>query len=277
MALDIIRADLRDIEVRREWNKIDIFLLSRRNNWAFIIENKFHSRQHGGQLKRYSEKVQSAFETEEGRLHIRGVFLTLHNEEPEDTSYATIDYRDVCTILRNVMAVAGESLGLNVRIFLNQYIEVLEEATGMSKEEDEMRHLARALYRQHRKVFDFIWEHGYSTAFSQARDEVFRAEWEYGEVVKNGKNSFVCQSSKGDQFAFLPLSWHKALGGEDYTWPGCENWWTGFPVICWMQIFQRDSGAEGSVRIYAEVGRLVMQMFVRSWLKLFRQLAVKRE
>ena len=38
-ALDIIQADLRDIEVRREWQHIDLFLLSRRNNWVFIIEN----------------------------------------------------------------------------------------------------------------------------------------------------------------------------------------------------------------------------------------------
>jgi len=255
-ALDIVRADLRDIEVRREWQHIDLFLLSRRNNWAFIIENKFHSAQHNGQLAKYMQKVQSVFEPEEGRLEIKGIFLTLHDEDPEDTSYASIGYDAVCELLPRVMAAEGQSLGQNVRIFLDHYIEIIKEATGMSEERDEMEQLARALYRQHRKVLDFIWDHGSSTNFTLARDEVFGDTWGDGEIVKSGKHSFVSLGSNGEQFSFLPLSWFKSLGEDGYTWPGCENWWFGFPVICWMQIFQSDKGAEGTVRLFAEVGPL---------------------
>ena len=91
-ALDIVQGDLRDIEVRREWQHIDLFLLSRRNNWAFIIENKFHSAQHKGQLAKYMQKVRSAFEPEEGALEVKGIFLTLHDEDPEDSTYASIGY-----------------------------------------------------------------------------------------------------------------------------------------------------------------------------------------
>ena len=255
-ALDIVQADLRDIEVRREWQHIDLFLLSRRNNWAFIIENKFHSTQHNGQLAKYVQKVRSAFEPEEGRLEVKGIFLTLHDEDPEDTSYALIGYDAVCELLPRVMAAEGQSIGQNVRIFLDHYIEVIKEATGMSEERDEMEQLARALYRQHRKVLDFIWDHGSSTNFSLARDEVFGDNWGDGDVVKAGKHSFVSLWSSGEQFSFLPLSWYKGLGEERYAWPGCENWWSGFPVICWMQIFQSEKGAEGSIRLFAEVGPL---------------------
>jgi len=255
-ALDIVQADLRDIEVRREWQHIDLFLLSRRNNWAFIIENKFHSTQHNGQLSKYVQKVRSAFEPEEGRLEVKGIFLTLHDEDPEDTSFASIGYDSVCELLPRVMAAEGQSIGQNVRVFLDHYIEVIKEATGMSEERDEMEQLARALYRQHRKVLDFIWDHGSSTNFSLARDEVFGDQWGDGEVVKAGKHSFVSLWSSGEQFSFLPLSWYKSLGEERYAWPGCESWWSGYPVICWMQIFQSEKGAEGSIRLFAEVGPL---------------------
>ena len=255
-ALDIVQADLRDIEVRREWQHIDLFLLSRRNNWAFIIENKFHSVQHNGQLAKYMQKVRSAFEPEEGQLEVKGIFLTLHDEDPEDSSYASIGYDAVCELLPRVMAAEGKSLGQNVQIFLDHYIEIIKEATGMSEERDEMEQLARALYRKHRKVLDFIWDHGSSTNFSLARDEVFGDHWGDGEVVKAGKHSFVSLWSSGEQFSFLPLNWYKGLGEERYTWPGCESWWSGYPVICWMQIFQSEKGAEGSIRLFAEVGPL---------------------
>ena len=50
-AVDISQADIMDAEVRREWRGIDLLLISRKNGWVFIIENKFHSKQHGNQLK----------------------------------------------------------------------------------------------------------------------------------------------------------------------------------------------------------------------------------
>lgn len=100
------------------------------------------------------------------------------------------------------------------------------------------------------------WENGYCESFTLSRDEVFGDTWGDGEIVKSGKHSFVSLGSNGEQFSFLPLSWFKSLGEDGYTWPGCENWWFGFPVICWMQIFQSDKGAEGTVRLFAEVGPL---------------------
>ena len=78
-SLDIIQADLRDVEVYREWQSIDLLLLSRLNNWVFIIENKFHSTQHGKQLPKYVDKVRNAFEHDERRLNIKGIFLTLQD------------------------------------------------------------------------------------------------------------------------------------------------------------------------------------------------------
>ncbi|MGV7119429.1 MULTISPECIES: PDDEXK-like family protein [unclassified Sphingopyxis] len=255
-AIDIVQADLRDMEVRREWQHIDLFLLSRRNNWAFIVENKFHSSQHSGQLARYVEKVRTAFEPEEGRLDIKGIFLTLHDEDPEDASYASIGYDAICDLLPRVIDAEGQSLAQQVRIFIEHYIEIIREAAGMSEERDQMEQLARSLYRQHRKVLDFIWDYGSSTNFLLARDEVFGDDWGDGAVVKAGKISLVSFWSGGEQFSFLPLNWYEALSKNGHSWTGCENWWSGYPLICWMQLFQSDKGTEGSVRLVAEIGPL---------------------
>lgn len=255
-ALDITLADLQDIEVRREWQHIDIFLLSRRNNWAFIVENKFHAAQHQGQLSKYIDKVRAAFEPEEGKLDIRGIFLTLHDEEPEEASYASIGYDAVCDLLNRTMQTEGQSLGKEVQVFLSHYIEIIKEAAGMSDERERFEQLARSLYRQHRKVLDFIIEHGSSTNFSLALDDVFGEEWEKSEIIEVGKLSIVNLWSSGDRFSFLPVKWYDALGGEDFRWPGCERWWSGYPVICWVQLFNGDKGAEGTLRLFAEVGPL---------------------
>ena len=255
-ALEITQADLQDIEVRREWQHIDIFLLSRRNNWAFIVENKFHAAQHKGQLSKYIDKVRSAFEPEEGKLDIRGVFLTLHDEEPAEPSYASIGYDAVCDLLARAMQTEGQSLGKEVHVFLLHYIEIIKEAAGMSEEHERFERLARSLYRQHRKVLDFIQEHGSATNFSLALDDAFGDAWEDREIAEIGKLSICKLRSSGDRLRFLPLKWYEALGGDRYKWPGCKDWWAGYPVVCWIEMFNGDKGAEGTLRLFAEVGPL---------------------
>jgi hypothetical protein len=59
-ALEISQADLRDADVRREWQSIDIFILLPRLNWVFIIEKKFQSNQNEGQLAKYADRVSAA-------------------------------------------------------------------------------------------------------------------------------------------------------------------------------------------------------------------------
>lgn len=255
-ALEITQADLQDIEVRREWQHIDIFLLSRRNNWAFIVENKFHAAQHKGQLSKYIDKVRSSFEPEEGKLDIRGVFLTLHDEEPAEPSYVSIGYDAVCDLLTRAMQTEGQSLGKEVQVFLSHYIEIIKEAAGMSEERERFERLARSLYRQHRKALDFIQEHGSATNFSLALDDAFGDAWEDRGIVEIGRLSICKLRSRGDRLRFLPLKWHGALGGDRYRWPGCKDWWAGYPVVCWIEMFNGDKSAEGTLRLFAEVGPL---------------------
>lgn len=252
-ALEISQADLRDAEVRREWQNIDIFILLPSLKWAFIIENKFYSSQHEDQLSKYAERVRSFFEPQEGKLKIRGIFLTLLDEAPADESYAPIQYTAICQILPDVLDASAETLRSDVAIFIGHYLEIISEATGMSSEKTEMEALARKLYRSNRKVLDFIMEHGATTDFVLAMETVFGDGLVYPDEFDVGGRIFVFNYHNQFQASFLPKQWVENIGSELY-WPGCENWWAGYPLICWFQLNNDPEGGSGSLSLIAEVG-----------------------
>lgn len=280
-ALEISQADLMDAEVRREWRGIDLLVISRANGWVFIIENKFHSKQHGNQLKDYYEKVDDAFGSngtaQRQRLNIHGIFLTLHDEEPQDSRYAPIQYKDVLALLKCSIDDQVRPLSPDVKIFLRHYIEVIEEATDMDGTKSNMIKLARQLYRDHKKVLDFVVEHGTGNDFSHACETVFGADLEvYGEVIIAGEE-YVYNHTAEAVVSFLPKSWYDAFGGGDYYWHGCKNWWAGFPVICWLQLIQGDEKNEAKLRLYAEVGPLVEHDFRKGLIEKIEEAAKEKE
>ncbi|WP_411352388.1 PD-(D/E)XK nuclease family protein [Leisingera aquaemixtae] len=253
-ALEISQADLRDSEVRSEWLNIDIFIVSERNRWAFVIENKFDSRLHGNQLERYMRKVRGVYKSQED-LKIRGVFLTLRDENFDNPDYVPISYREICTFLARFLAQEAYLLRPEISTFLSHYLEVLQEATGMSEEQEQMVKLARELYRSHKKVLDFVIEHGAASEFAMAAHEWFGDNPERLEERQIGKGVYCFGNLHRERVSFLPKAWVDALG-EGGRWPGCENWWSGFPLICWLALEPGNDGGKGQLRLYAEVGPL---------------------
>lgn len=253
-ALKVSQSDMRDAEIRREWQNIDLLIVSRRNDWAFIIENKFNSRQHQGQLAKYASRVTAIYGQSSRAMTVRGIFLTLNGEEPEDERYAPITYASIVELLPRLMAIEGQTLGQEVASFLRQYLEVLKDATGMSDELEEMALLARQLYRTHRKSLDFIIEHGASTDFSLAVETLFGATVDYGETAEIDGVPYMYAWHNADTLGLMPCSWRDALGGDDYVWPGCENWQAEFPIAIWLHLTSAEDGVSGSLRLVAEVG-----------------------
>lgn len=253
-ALEVAQSDLRDTEIRREWQSIDLFILVPSNGWAFVIENKFHSHQHEGQLVKYIEKVKSTFEPQEGEITVRGIFLTLHDEEPRDASYAVLRYSAICDFLPRLVEQEGQSLGEEVRVFLNHYLEVIKDAAGMSEKRTEMEELARQLYRSHKKALDFVIEHGARTEFTIAVESLFGEQTEYGDIVQIGRNRYMYSAHGTRDVSFVPESWYSSLGKDEYYWPGCNDWWAGYPLICWLTLVDGDDGIKGILRLNAEIG-----------------------
>jgi PD-(D/E)XK nuclease superfamily protein len=255
-ALDIIQSDLRDAEVRCEWQNIDIFIVSQTNNWAVIIENKFHAKQHKGQLDKYMSKVEAIYQSPGNRLRIAGVFLTLGDEKPEDEDerYAPIGYKAVCEILDRLLSQQQSTLSPEVTTFLNHYLDILKEATGMSENLDEMEKLAKQLYRDHKKALDFVIEHGSSTDFAIAARSLFGEDAEYPKSIEIGDRKYVYGALNNRNASFMPENWFLSLGGEKTVWPGCENWWLGFPLVLYFEVWPGKKSTEGTLKLVAEVG-----------------------
>lgn len=258
-ALEIYQSELGDAEIRREKDNIDILVVSKAHGWAFIIENKFRSRLHSRQLENYLNRVIESQKRIGQKFNTRGIFLSLMDEEPKNSSYVPIRYSDVCRLLGQLMNLRQKSLSQDVLFFLNHYLEVIKDATGMNEERNQMESLARELYRDHKRVLDFVFEHGANTDFIFAANRVFDPDdngLNSGDVVNFQKKEYVINGQNSSQFSFLPKTWVDSLGGEQEKecWEGCEKWWAGFPVICWLQIFKSDDSTQGSIRLYAEVG-----------------------
>jgi hypothetical protein len=250
-ALDVVRADLSGASVRVEWRNIDIFVLCEAQNWAFIIENKFGAKQRKDQLIEYKTKVQSIFGVD---VSVCGVFLTLNEEVADDESYAPIGYETICAIIEGLLDGSSRVLSPDVQTFIVHYLEVLQEATGMSEQRNQMERLARELYSEHRRVLDFIMEHGVSTDFAIAARLLFGDDPDRSVAVKIGEGEFRFSWLGLDRISFLPEIWFKALGENEFKWKGCEAYWSGFPVAMWLQLHVDREGGGGSLKLHAEVG-----------------------
>lgn len=270
-AIDVARADLRDAMVRREWQNIDIFIQSEVNGWGFVVENKFDSTQHDGQLTKYVERVLTGLGSEGGGLTIRGIFLTLNDEEPEDARFAPITYEAIARLLPTFADREAHLLTREVTVFLQHYVEIIEEAVGVNAERSEMEKLARQLYRDNRKVFDFVWEYGEGSVFSVAAEGLFGEDPDYLDPVEIDGAEYRFNRVDQRMASFLPESWFKALGGKKFDWEGCDGWWAEYPLIVWLQLVENTDGKSGRLTLYAEVGPLSEHAFRKGLIEAIKQ------
>lgn len=275
-ALEISQSDLRDAEIRREWLNIDILILSRGNSWAFIVENKFDSKQRKDQLSGYVSKVRKIYQTKK-ELKIQGVFLTLWDEEPEDQHYAPINYQIICSILERLIDQKSQFLSAEVDTFIRHYLDIIKEATGMNEETQKLEILARQLYLKHKRVLDFIIEHGASTDFATAARMLFGDNPERGAVVKIEKSEYVFGTLSSNRVSLLPKLWYKAFGNGQYGWSGCENWWIGFPLIIWLTLTNDSDGTGGQLRLHAEVGPISDYEFRKSLISKIQEISTSKD
>jgi len=256
-ALDITHADMRDAVVRREWQSIDIFIHSVKNNWGFIVENKFDSKQSEGQLASYMKSVEGGLGKQYDGLIVRGIFLTLYDEEPQDSRYSPVNYEAICDFLPRFMEQETHLITAEVRTFLLHYLEILKDEVGMSDERDELEKLARQLYRDHKKTLDFIIEHGANSDFSIAAQSIFGDAPDYLDLVNIENKNYVFFWLGSDKIAFIPGSWYSAMGEETFDFAGCENFGGGYPVTLWFQLNTNADGATGQLVLYSEVGPIL--------------------
>ena len=203
-------SDLDDLRVLREWENIDILLVSDANELVVVIENKIDAAEGDKQLERYTKTAERIFPDHE-RLH---VFLTptgrrsASNESP----FIPVGYNVIMEALAAVKKFNEGHLSPEVNSILGHYEKVVRRHV---LEKDEVRDLAQLIYRRHRLAIDTILK--YRHDLQQVVSDDLKC------LVEERPDLNLVYSSK-TYVHFVPEQWDKLevlkSGGD---WAGDSN------------------------------------------------------
>ncbi|QIR40038.1 PD-(D/E)XK nuclease family protein [Tolypothrix sp. PCC 7910] len=151
-AVDIDIADLKDAEVRREWQNIDILIQSPRHQLVCAIENKVDSGEHSNQLQRYREIVELEYSNYRKIL----IYLTPETDKVSDENWRIYTYSNVAEIIDNICNNYKSTIGTDVYTLINHY-SILIKRHIMT--DSEIAELCRKIYGKHKQALDLIFEH----------------------------------------------------------------------------------------------------------------------
>lgn len=190
---------LRDVEVRREWQHIDLLLILTMIDgakWVVAVENKVKSQQHSNQLTRYRRMVNRHFADAQQRLFL---FLTKNGEEPADDAYIPATYSQVYQSLKESVGARGHLIGSEPLVLINNYLRLIEEKF---MNESDIAILAQKIYKQHKRALEII--------FAQRPDNIKEVAGRIEALmVEEGKSRGFSQlRSDRQNIRFLPEQWN---------------------------------------------------------------------
>ena len=151
--LELLTFDFTNFTVMREWNNIDILLLSQKDRFIICIENKINIGEHSNQLSRYREKIQETFPKEKGYNAIF-IFLTPDEALPSDIdTWIPFSYSEILDTLNN--SIDNKDLEPRVKLIIENYIETLRRYIVKDKE---LEQICINIYRKHKQALDLIFE-----------------------------------------------------------------------------------------------------------------------
>ena len=149
--IEIALSDLEGTLVLREHHQIDVLCIEEAHGFVLAIENKVGSGEHSRQLERYRSYLEEQYRDSRRVL----AYLTPDHEEPSDEHWAPIGYSDVLSIVETLGKKCSNSLGEAVTIALDHYARMLRRNIVT---DDELKNIARTIYRKHKVALDFIFE-----------------------------------------------------------------------------------------------------------------------
>jgi hypothetical protein len=144
----------RNVEVRREWNNIDILISISEDDKKLVvaIENKIKTSEHSGQLQRYRSIIGKEFK-DFTQLYI---FLTPENIIPSDDAWIPFNYDIVADLLDDLIKYKKSILHPNIHSFILQYQIILRRYIVGSSEVEK---IAKEIYKKHKRALDIIFQY----------------------------------------------------------------------------------------------------------------------
>jgi hypothetical protein len=192
-AVEIDTADYSGVEIKREWNNIDILISIPSIKLICAIENKIFTSEHSDQLTRYKSITQREY-PDHRRLFI---FLSPEGVTPSDEEWVPFDYSEISKLLNSSAESTSSSLGADIYTLIKHYIAMLERHIIT---ESPIAELCRKIYKSHKKAIDLIIEH---------RPDVLQDIKEYlEELILRDKNlNLILDHRSKAYIRFAPKEW----------------------------------------------------------------------
>jgi hypothetical protein len=145
--------DLSSLEVRREWQHIDILMILEEEKYVIAIENKIGGSEHGDQLQRYKKIIDTEFKDYKKIF----VYLTPNETTPTDEeNWVTFNYQIIGNLLSDIIKYKKDSINEQVLNFISHYKTILRrQIVG----ESEVERLCKQIYKKHQSALDLIFQH----------------------------------------------------------------------------------------------------------------------
>ena len=146
--------DLRGVEVKREWQHIDLLITCKEPRFAVVIENKVWSKEHSNQLSSYQDSMKKAFSDD---LPVHYIYLTPEGNDPSEEVWRPYSYSKIHGVLKRVRDSHQNAIGDEVLVFLDHYLNLLGTRFMNDPTLDE---LCQRIYKNHRQAIDLIVQRG---------------------------------------------------------------------------------------------------------------------
>ena len=212
--VELMTADLSDLQVLREWENIDIFIYSK--EFAIAIENKVDSGEHDNQLEKYKKLIEDRYSTQK-KIYL---YLTPAGINPSDTdNWEILTYSDILEAITLVFETKKKELAEGPKLLIQDYMNLLRSKIV---EDPKLVEICKKIYMQYKPALDLIFENK-GNLVSECAINCLK---EKGLVVNESSstNSIIVFSTE-KMNSILPILTDKKAG----SWSdGCSyHYWLG--------------------------------------------------
>ncbi len=180
---DILLTDYYSFSVQREWQNIDILVVSYDEEILLCIENKTDSGEHDNQLNRYRKRLENSFPNFK-RLYIYLSPTGVESSDPEN--WCSMSYQDVLDIIDE--ASNKTALSPEAALLIDSYKDTIRRhIVG----DEKLAQICAKIYSKHQQALDLIFENKPDRA--QELSEIFH-RWAQ-LMADKGKVIYVADKS----------------------------------------------------------------------------------
>lgn len=161
--LSLLSSDLSSFRIRREWQNIDVLIISDSMKVVIAVENKIDSglgkRKDGRtQLDDYDNVIKNSYKGWKwARVLLAPDQSRFENDFDDDKiTWGRMEYKDITVVLEQCYKKHLQSLKPEANILIDNYLKLLRKEIDMDT--NELSRICNEIYRQHKGALDLIYD-----------------------------------------------------------------------------------------------------------------------